>query len=108
TLYRDQIIDKSSYGGTDNALGNITEVVNRTQEIQSTLVAIFTPKIGTNFSLDVKIGNDVNQRTSRLQQVQGVNFVVPGLYNLRNTSTQRFSADRVTKRRLVGFFGYAS
>jgi TonB-linked SusC/RagA family outer membrane protein len=107
-LYRDQIIDKSSYGGTDNALGNITEVVNRTQEIQSTLVAIITPKIGTNFSLDVKIGNDVNQRTSRLQQVQGVNFVVPGLYNLRNTSTQRFSADRVTKRRLVGFFGDAS
>src|SRR6185295_4886100 len=73
-LFRDQIIDKSSYGGADNALGNITEVVNRQQEIQSTLVAIITPKIGTNFSLDVKIGNDVNQRTSRLQQVQGVNF----------------------------------
>src|SRR5204862_4975447 len=36
------------------------------------------------------------------------NFVVPGLYNLRNTSTQRFSADRVNKRRLVGFFGDAS
>ena len=107
-LYRDQIIDKSSYGGTDNALGNITEVVNRSQEIQSTLVAVITPKIGNNFTLDVKLGNDVNQRTSRIQQVQGVNFVVPGLYNLRNTSTQRFSSDRVSKRRLVGFFGDAS
>lgn len=107
-LFRDQIIDKSSYGGTDNLLGNITEVVNRTQEIQSTLVAIITPKIGQNFTLDIKLGNDVNQRTSRTQQVQGVNFVVPGLYNLRNTSTQRFSADRVSKRRLVGFFGDAS
>jgi len=107
-LFRDQIIDKSSYGGTDNVLGNITEVVNRTQEIQSTLVAIITPKIGTNFTLDVKLGNDVNQRTSRLQQVQGVNFVIPGIYNLRNTSTQRFSNDAVSKRRLVGFFGDAS
>src|SRR6187401_444914 len=107
-LFGDQIIDKSSYGGTDNVLGNITEVVNRTQEIQSTLVAIITPKIGTNFTLDVKLGNDVNQRTARLQQVQGVNFVVPGLYNLRNTSTQRFSNDAVSKRRLVGFFGDAS
>jgi len=107
-LFRDQIIDKSSYGGTDNLLGNIIEVVNRTQEIQSTLVAIITPKIGTNFTLDVKLGNDVNQRTSRLQQVQGVNFVIPGLYNLRNTSTQRFSNDAKTKRRLVGFFGDAS
>ncbi len=107
-LFRDQIIDKSSYGGTDNALGNITEVVNRFQEIQSTIVAVYTPKIGGNFTLDVKIGNDVNQRTGRNQQVQGVNFVIPGLYNLRNTSTQRFSADSRTKRRLVGFFGDAS
>ncbi|HEY5968938.1 MAG TPA: SusC/RagA family TonB-linked outer membrane protein [Chitinophagaceae bacterium] len=107
-LFRDQIIDKSSYGGTDNLLGNIIEVVNRTQEIQSTLVAIITPKIGTNFTLDVKLGNDINQRTSRTQQVQGVNFVIPGLYNLTNTSTQRFSSDRVSKRRLVGFFGDAS
>ena len=73
-----------------NALGNITEVVNRTQEIQSTLVAIITPKIGTNFTLDVKLGNDVNQRTSRNQQVQGVNFVIPGIYNLTNTSTTTF------------------
>jgi len=107
-LFRDQIIDKSSWGGVDNELGNITEVINRTQEIQSTLVAIITPKIGQNFTLDVKLGNDVNQRTSRNQQVQGVNFVIPGLYNLNNTSTQRFQSDAVTKRRLVGFFGDAS
>ena len=107
-LFRDQIIDKSSYGGTDNTLGNITEVVNRIQELNSTLVAIFTPKIGSNFTLDFKIGNDINQRSSRNQQVQGVNFVVPGLYNLRNTTTQRFSADGVSKRRIVGIFGDAS
>ncbi len=107
-LYRDQIIDKSSYGGTDNLLGTITEVVNRTQEIQSTIVAIYTPKIGKEWSLDVKVGNDINQRTSRAQQVVGVNFVIPGLYNLQNTSTQRFSFDNVSKRRLVGLFGEAS
>lgn len=107
-LFRDQIIDKSSYGGTDNLLGNMTEVVFRNQEIQSTLVAVFTPKIGSNFTLDVKLGNDVNQRATRNQQVQGVNFVIPGLYNLRNTSTQRFSSDSRTKRRLVGIFADAS
>lgn len=107
-LFRDQIIDKSSYGGTDNILGNLTEVVNRTQEIQSTLVAVFTPKIGKDWTLDVKVGNDINQRYTRAQQVQGVNFVIPGLFNLTNTSTQRFSSDNQSKRRLVGFFGDAS
>src|SRR5678815_4809521 len=66
-LFRDQIIDKSSYGNNgENALGNMTEVVNRTQEIQSTLVAVYTPKIGSNFTLDVKLGNDINQRTCLL------------------------------------------
>ena len=107
-LFRDQIIDKSSYGGTDNLLGNITEVVNRTQEINSTLVAIYTPKLGTNFTLDVKLGNDINQRIGRAQQVQGVNFVIPGIYSLTNTATQRFSSDRHSKRRIVGFFADAS
>jgi outer membrane receptor protein involved in Fe transport len=42
--------------------------------------------------------------------VYGVDFVIPGLYNLNNTRRQTFSADGDvrTKRRLVGFFGDAS
>jgi TonB-linked SusC/RagA family outer membrane protein len=107
-LYRDQIIDKSSLGSSDNTLGNMTEVVNRTQELQSTLVAIFTPRIADNWSLDFKVGNDINERTSRNQQVVGVNFVIPGLYSLTNTSIPRFSSDSRTKRRLVGFFADAT
>lgn len=107
-LYRDQIIDKSSYGSADNLLGTLTEVVSQNQELNSTLVAIYTPKIGKDFTLDVKVGNDINQRTSRLQQVQGVNFVIPGLFNLRNTAIQRFSADQVSKRRLAALFADVS
>jgi TonB-linked SusC/RagA family outer membrane protein len=107
-LFRDQIIDKSSLGGAENALGTLTEVVNRTQEIQSTLVAIFTPKFFTNWSLDFKVGNDINQRISRNQSVTGVNFVIPGLFSLTNTATQRFNSDSRTTRRLVGFFGDAT
>jgi TonB-linked SusC/RagA family outer membrane protein len=107
-LYRDQIVDKSSLGSADNLLGTMTEVVSRTQELQSTLVAIFTPKIMDNWSLDFKVGNDINQRTSRAQQVIGVNFVIPGLYSLTNTSTPRFNQDSRSIRRLVGFFGDAT
>jgi TonB-linked SusC/RagA family outer membrane protein len=107
-LFRDQIIDKSSLGGSDNLLGNITEVVSRTQELQSTIVAVYTPKISQDWSLDVKVGNDINQRTGRGQQVQGVNFILPNLYNLMNTSVQKFQSDSRSKRRLVGFFGDAS
>lgn len=105
TLYRDAIIDETSYGSADNALGNITETVYRNQELQSTLVAVFNPKIGKDFSLDFKIGNDINQRISRTQQVYGVDFIVPGIYNLGNTNNKFFNNDSRSKRRLVGVFG---
>ncbi|NCI49383.1 SusC/RagA family TonB-linked outer membrane protein [Sediminibacterium roseum] len=107
-LFRDQIIDKSSYGGSDNDLGNITEQVYRRQELQSTLVAIYTPKISNIFTLDVKVGNDINSRTTRNQTVQGVNFVIPGLYTLTNTTVQRLNSDSRSNRRIVGFFADAT
>lgn len=108
SLFRDAIVDESSYGSTDNALGNITETVYRNQEIQSTFVAAFTPKFGDNWTLDVKIGNDINERTSRYQQVYGVDFIVPNIFNLGNTNNKFFNSDSRTKRRLVGFFGDAT
>jgi TonB-linked SusC/RagA family outer membrane protein len=107
-LFRDQIIDKSSYGGTDNPLGNITEVISRRQELNVRFLAAFSPKVFDNWTLDLNAGTDINERTSRGQQVYGVDFVVPGLYNLSNTRRQSFISDRRTKRRLVGVFADAS
>lgn len=107
-LYRDQIIDKSSYGGADNPAGNMTEVVYRQQEINGKVVAVFNPKIGKDWTLDINAGIDVNERNTRNQQLYGADFVVPGLFTISNTRRQRFDSDRRTKRRLVGFFGDAS
>ncbi|RYF44855.1 MAG: TonB-dependent receptor, partial [Chitinophagaceae bacterium] len=107
-LFRDQIIDKSSLGSADNALGTLREVVNRQQEIQGKIVAVINPKISKNFSLDVNIGSDVNERNSRSQETYGVDFVIPGLFNLTNTRRQTFADDSRTKRRLVGVFADAS
>lgn len=108
TLNRDAIVDESSYGSSDNALGNITETFYNNQELQSTIVASFTPKIGKDFTLDFKVGNDINQRESRSQQVYGVDFIVPKLYNLSNTNNKFFNNDSRNKRRLVGVFADAT
>jgi TonB-linked SusC/RagA family outer membrane protein len=107
-LFRDQIIDKSSLGSADNALGTITEVVNRQQEIQGRVLAVLSPKIFDDWSLDINVGSEINERNSRAQQVYGVDFVIPGLFNLTNTRRQTFSGDRRMKRRLVGVFADAS
>jgi TonB-linked SusC/RagA family outer membrane protein len=104
---RDEIIDLNS-PGVGSGLGQITEDAYKFTELQSTFVASFTPKIGNSFNLDFKIGNDINDRRSRRQANVGAGFVVPGIYNLINTSTKTFAADDRTSRRIVGLFGDAS
>lgn len=108
SLFRDQIIDKSSLGGADNILGTITEVVNRQQEVNGRILAAFSPKVFTDWTLDLNAGIDINERQTRAQQVYGVDFVIPGLFNLTNTRRQRFDGDSRSKRRLVGLFADAS
>jgi TonB-linked SusC/RagA family outer membrane protein len=107
-LFRDQIIDKSSLGGADNLVGNLTEVINRQQELQGRILAVFNPKIFNDWTLDINVGSEVNERNSRGQQVYGADFVIPGMFNLTNTRRQTFSSDFRTKRRLVGIFADAS
>jgi TonB-linked SusC/RagA family outer membrane protein len=106
-INRDEIIDKYSPGVGDG-LGRITEDGYRRTEIQSTLIATFNPKISQDFSLDFKAGNDVYELQSRRQAQIGSVFIVPGIYNLTNTSTKTFAADDRSHRRMVGLFADAS
>lgn len=106
TTNRDEVIDEFSRAA--KGVGQIKEDNYRFTELQSTLVAVFNPKIGKDWSLDFKIGNDINQRVSRRQRSQGDDFIVPGIFSLVNTSTKSFLNDDRTKRRIVGLFGDAS
>lgn len=105
-LSRDEITQEFSRAA--NGLGRIVEDSYKETELQSTFVATFNPKIGTDFSLDLKLGNDINQRISRRQTNTGLDFVVPKIYSLKNTATQSFDDDSRFKQRLVGFFGDAT
>jgi len=107
SVFRDEIIDEFSPGVGDG-LGQITEDMFRQREINSTFIASFTPKIGNDWSLDIKLGNDINQRTSRRQANVGGDFIVPGIYSITNTSTKRFAADDRSKRRITGIFADAT
>lgn len=107
SVNRDEIIDEFS-PGVGNGLGQITEDAFRNLEIQSTLIVIFTPKIGKDWSLDFKFGSDFNQRTNRRQANRGSDLIVPGIFSLTNTIAKTFLADDRSKRRLVGTFADAS
>jgi TonB-linked SusC/RagA family outer membrane protein len=105
-LSRDEITQEFSRAA--NGLGRIVEDHYTETELQSSFVATFNPKIGTDFSLDLKLGNDINQRISRRQTNTGLDFVVPKIYSLKNTATQSFDDDSRFKQRLVGFFADAT
>lgn len=107
-LYRDQIIDKSSYGGTDNPAGNLTEVVSRRQEINGKFIATFTPKFSNDFSFEFHLGTEIGHQQRSDQRMYGVDFVIPGLFNLENTRRQSIPTDDKYKQRLTGFFADAT
>jgi TonB-linked SusC/RagA family outer membrane protein len=89
-------------------LGRIVTDDYRKQELESTFIIDFNPRIGEDFSLNVRLGNNINQRTVTRQANTGLDFKVPGIYNLVNTSTQTFNVDSRSKRRIVGFFADAT
>ncbi len=103
---RVEITDEFSRAAS--GLGRIITDNYRATELQSTFVAVFNPKIGNDFSLDFKLGNDINQRTTKRQADRGSDFIVPGIYSLSNTVEKTFLTDSRGKRRIVGFFGDAT
>ncbi len=103
---RVEITDEFSRAAS--GLGRIVTDNYRATELQSTFVVVFNPKVGKNFTLDFKLGNDINQRVSKRQADRGNDFIVPGIYNLSNTVEKTFLADTRSKRRIIGIFGDAT
>lgn len=96
------------YSRAANGLGRIVTDQYNSQELESTLMLILNPKIGNSFTLDAKVGNNINQRYLSRQSNTGLDFIVPEIYTLKNTATQSFDLDTRSKRRIVGFFAEAT
>ncbi|HEX7845459.1 MAG TPA: SusC/RagA family TonB-linked outer membrane protein [Chitinophagaceae bacterium] len=103
---RDEITDEFSRAAS--GLGRIVNDNRRATELQSTAVIALSPKISNDFTLDLRLGNDINQRSSRRQGSIGSDFIVPGIYSLANTVEKSFPNDARFKQRIVGFFADAT
>ena len=89
-------------------LGRIVTDDRKQQELESTFIIALNPKIGDDFTLDIKVGNNINQRVVTRVGNTGLDFKVPGIYRLTNTATQEFTQDFRSRRRIVGFFADAT
>ncbi len=103
---RDEITDEFSRAA--NGLGRIVNDNRNALELNSTAIITLNPRIGDDFTLDFKLGNDINQRSSRRQGAIGSDFIVPGVFALTNTVEKSFAADQRFKQRIVGIFADAT
>ncbi|MEO7044692.1 MAG: SusC/RagA family TonB-linked outer membrane protein, partial [Ferruginibacter sp.] len=107
-LNRREITEVSSR----NTAGRMALDNFRQQELESTLLLSFTPKITEDVSFKGTVGTSYNQRTSTREYGDGgykadvTGFIVRGLYTLNNfTDAERTISDTYSRRRLFGVFG---
>ncbi len=107
-LNRREITEVSSR----NTKGKLALENYRSQDIESSLLLSFTPKVGEDFSLKSTLGTSYYQSTSTDETARGgfkggvTGYIVRGLYTLNNfVETEREIFDTYSRRRLFGVFG---
>ena len=98
---RKQVINLGSTGPSSNpGLGQITNDIYKTQEIESNLNISYKQKFGGgDYDLRVTLGHNVNQRYIHRANQQGNKIIAPNIFNVGNTAEQTASETQ-SKRRL--------
>ncbi|WP_311949679.1 TonB-dependent receptor domain-containing protein [Mucilaginibacter terrae] len=103
---RREVIEISSRAA--QGLGSLVVDNYRKQEIESTFLANFHPKIATDFSLNGSLGLNFNQRTITDLTNVGNQFIERGYHTLTNTVQKLIGEDSYSRRRIFGLFGEAT
>ena len=104
---RKQVINLGSVGPSAfPGLGQISNDVYRTQELESNFNVSFKKKFDRDYDLRVTLGHNVNQRYAHRSQQEGNKMIAPGIYNVGNTAEQSASESQ-NKRRLWAIYADA-
>ncbi|MBX2923079.1 MAG: SusC/RagA family TonB-linked outer membrane protein [Chitinophagaceae bacterium] len=118
TVNRREVTEISSTTASAEGLGRLILDNSRRQEIESNLFFTINPKINDDFSINVILGQNTNQRTYTRNASTGKRFITRGIYTLDNTSQQIFGIDQsltntynfgdyYSRQRLIGVYGRA-
>ncbi len=91
-----------------NGSGQFTSFDIAFQEIDSYFLVNINKDLSEDISLNVNLGNHVNQRTTESQSVQGTGYVVFDLDNINNTNAVVPNGGGYARQRNVGFFAEAT
>ncbi|WP_057935739.1 SusC/RagA family TonB-linked outer membrane protein [Algoriphagus resistens] len=84
--------------------GFLEETRIASKDISSNFYITLKKQWNSDWNTQLRLGNDVFQRRFDRVTATGVNYVIPEFYDLSNTS-QVFTDQHKTIRRLVGFYG---
>ena len=87
-----------------SSTGEIEESKINSRDLTSNFYITLKKQWNQNWNTQLRLGNDIFERKYDMISVSGSNFVIPGFYNINNT-TQVFGAMDKSIRRLVGLYG---
>ncbi|WBL41614.1 SusC/RagA family TonB-linked outer membrane protein [Algoriphagus halophytocola] len=87
-----------------SSTGFIEETRINSRDLNSNFYVTLKKQWNPDWNTQLRLGNDVFERKYDRVTATGSDFVIPGFYNLNNT-TQIFASQGSSIRRLVGFYG---
>jgi TonB-linked SusC/RagA family outer membrane protein len=87
-----------------SSTGDIEESKINSRDLTSNFYITLKKQWNENWNTQLRLGNDIFERKYDMVTLSGSNFVIPGFYNINNT-TQVFGSMNKSIRRLVGFYG---
>ncbi|MGM0945218.1 MAG: SusC/RagA family TonB-linked outer membrane protein [Bacteroidota bacterium] len=87
-----------------SSTGFLEETRINSRDITSNFYISLQKQWNEDWNTSLRLGNDIFERNFDRVTATGSNFVIPGFYNLNNT-TQIFASQGKSMRRLVGFYG---
>ena len=87
-----------------SSTGFIEETRINSRDLTSNFYISLKKQWNENWNTSLRFGNDIFERQFDRVSLSGSNFVIPGFYNVNNT-TQVFASQGKSMRRLVGFYG---
>ena len=106
--YNQQIQEFQRPNGTGTPLGTLSETNASQTELNTDFVINYTNDLSEDFNLNILVGNNVNQRTSNVQQINGSGYVIFDIDDLDNLSAISPAGGGFTQKRIFGVYADAT
>jgi TonB-linked SusC/RagA family outer membrane protein len=88
-------------------VGSVSELSNFLSVINGDFILKYNKTLSQDFSLESLVGYNFNQQDQKAVAASITNLVIPGFYNLSNSSIKPNASDSRVRRRLMGVYAQA-